>query len=213
MEQVKIFTFNPFEENTILVTSKDKECIIFDPGCYTSQEEQTLVDYINKNNLKPARLINTHGHLDHVFGNHFIYTTYKLSPEIHQDELPILKAAPLISQSYGVPFPDDSPLPKHFLEEGDTVIMGNIEFQILLTPGHSPASLSFYCEKEGFLIGGDVLFRGSIGRTDLPGGDYDTLIKIVRDKIFTLPEDTIVYPGHGPSTTVGYEKKNNPFFE
>jgi hydroxyacylglutathione hydrolase len=213
MLPLKVFTFGPFQENTYLISTKDKQCIIFDPGCYYPNEQKSLIAYIASKGLMPKRLINTHAHIDHIFGNALVHKQFQLSPELHSDELEMLKMAPKICEAYGIPMPEPSPLPSHFLNEGDTVSLGEWHFKVLLTPGHSPASLSFYSESEGILIAGDVLFRESIGRTDLPGGDYDTLIQSIQSKFFTLPDDTMVYPGHGPETTIGYEKRNNPFFQ
>lgn len=211
MDLVKVFTFNPFQENTIVLRNADGECIIFDPGCYDRNEREELKKYIDNQKLTPVKLINTHGHLDHVFGNAFIYDTYDLKPELHKDELKVLQTAPAISSAYGVPFPATSPDPEVFIAEGDVISFGEMTLKTLLCPGHSPASLCFYIEQHGILIGGDVLFRDSIGRTDLPGGDHNTLLNAIKTKVYTLPDETVVYPGHGPTTTVGYEKKHNPF--
>ncbi|MEO1625078.1 MAG: MBL fold metallo-hydrolase, partial [Bacteroidota bacterium] len=180
---------------------------------YTQTERDALADFIDKEKLTPVRLINTHCHLDHIFGNRFVADRYGLGLEIHQGELDVLRAAGQVALMYGVPMPDESPLPSSFLQEGQSVEFGNTRLQMLLAPGHSPASLCFYSEEDGFVIGGDVLFKGSIGRADLPGGDYDTLIRSVREQLFPLPEATIVYPGHGPRTTIGAEKTSNPFFQ
>lgn len=212
MMHVVMFTFNPFQENTYLVWDDTKSCVIFDPGCSDPSEQEELAGYIEENDLIPRRLINTHCHLDHVFGNHFVAKTYDLPLEIHADELPVLQAVPQICKMYGLAYPDPSPLPGNFLEAGNYLEFGESRLKILLTPGHSPASLSFHAEDERFVIAGDVLFRDSIGRTDLPGGDHATLLQSIRRELFALPNETTVYPGHGPSTTVGYEKLNNPFF-
>jgi len=212
MNLVTILTYNPFQENTIVVRSASGACIIFDPGCYHSYEEKHLEKFIKDNNLNPQRLINTHCHLDHIFGNAFVFERYGLKPEIHRGELPVLEAAPRVSEAYGVPFPKPSPLPEVFLEEGEVIHMEEIALEVIFAPGHSPASLCFYSADHNFLIGGDVLFRESIGRTDLPGGHHATLIQNIQEKIFKLPESTVVYPGHGPATTIGHEIKNNPFF-
>jgi hydroxyacylglutathione hydrolase len=211
MALVTVFTFNPFEENTIVLSSPSGECIIFDPGCYFSKEETELKTFISESNLKPIRLINTHAHLDHIYGNDFIHRQYGLLPEMHIGELPVLKAAEQIAQMYGVPMSAPSPLPEKYIEDGDIISFGNITLEAIFTPGHSPASLSFYCKEEKFLIAGDVLFRESIGRTDLPGGNYETLIRSIKERFWLLPLETVVYPGHGPSTTIGYEKMHNPF--
>jgi len=212
MNLVTALTYNPFQENTIIVRNTVGECIIFDPGCYHSYEEKNLEKFINDQKLIPVKLINTHCHLDHVFGNAFVFEKYNLKPEIHEGELQVLEAAPRVSEAYGVPFPKPSPMPEKFIQEGDIIALGSLKLEAIFAPGHSPASLCFYCEEHGFLVGGDVLFRESIGRTDLPGGDHKTLIRNIQEKIFTLPESTVVYPGHGPTTTIGYEIKHNPFF-
>jgi len=212
MASVLSFTFNAFQENTyIVVDEATKECIIFDPGCFDQGEKEILKSYIEKEKLQPVRLINTHCHIDHVFGNKFVSETWNLPLEIHRGELPVLQAVPQVSMFYGIPMPDQSPEPERFIEEGDEIVVGNTRLTALFTPGHSPASLSFYCEKDHFIIAGDVLFQGSIGRTDLPGGDFNTLINSIKNKFFILPDKVEVYPGHGPSTTIGYEKQHNPF--
>ncbi len=211
MALVASFTFNPFQENTYLVYDDTKECVIFDPGCYTETERTNLAEFIKANELKPVRLINTHCHIDHVFGNKFVADTYGLPLEIHKGELPVLEAVPMVSKTYGIPMADQSPMPEKFIEEGDIITFGNSSMKALFTPGHSPASLSFYCADGNILIAGDVLFQNSIGRTDLPGGDFTTLINSIKEKYYPLGDDVKVFPGHGPSTTIGYEKANNPF--
>lgn len=211
MAQVVCLTFNPFEENTYLLYDDTKECIIIDPGCYTEQEKRELARTIETLQLRPVRLINTHCHLDHIFGNHFVATTYGLPLEIHRGELPVLERAPQAAAMYGVPFPEPSPAPSAFIEAGDVVTFGNTQLEVLLTPGHSPASLSFFCRADQFLIAGDVLFQGSIGRTDLPGGDYNTLIRSIREQLLPLGDEVTAYPGHGPATTIGFERLHNPF--
>lgn len=211
MTQVKYFTFGPFAENTYLLYDDSKECIIIDPGCYTAAERQALSDFINQNDLTPVRLINTHCHLDHIFGNKYVADTYQLDLEIHKGEIPVLEAASIAAQMYGIPNMQPSPAPSRFIAEGDTITFGETSLKVLFTPGHSPASISFYCEKNHFVIGGDVLFHGSIGRTDLPGGNFETLMESITTQILTLPDRTLVYAGHGPATAVGSEKKTNPF--
>lgn len=213
MAQVHFFTFSPFAENTYLIYDETKECILIDPGCYTEDERNTLSSFIQENNLTPVRLINTHCHLDHVFGNRYIAEKYQLPLEIHEGELPVLESVPVVSQMYGIPNVQQSPDPdpERFIQEGDTITFGNTTLHVLFTPGHSPASVSFYCKEDNFIIGGDVLFQGSIGRTDLPGGNMDTLMNSIFKHFLTLPDNTTVYSGHGSPTTVGAEKKHNPF--
>lgn len=213
MAHVAELTFNPFQENTYIVYDDTKECIIFDPGCWNASEKQQLSTFIESAGLKPVRLINTHCHLDHIFGNKYVSETYNLPLEIHSGELPVLEQAPLAAQLYGIPFPEPSPMPESFIEEGDIIEFGTTKLEVLFTPGHSPASISFYCRESEFVIAGDVLFYGSIGRTDLPGGDYNTLIQSIKTKLLVLEDEVRVYSGHGPSTKIGYERKNNPFLQ
>lgn len=210
MTTVRYFTFNPFSENTYIVHDESNDCLIIDPGCYFPQEEQELLDYINSNQLKPVMLLNTHCHLDHVFGNAFIFETFGLKPVLHRAELPVLHNVPARSAMWGVPA-KPSPDPENFLEEGDEVKLGNARFKVLFTPGHSPGSISFYNEAEDYVLSGDVLFYESIGRTDLQGGDYDTLIHSIKHKLLTLPVHTKVFSGHGVPTKIEHEKNHNPF--
>jgi glyoxylase-like metal-dependent hydrolase (beta-lactamase superfamily II) len=213
MAQVHFFTFSPFSENTYVIYDETKECIIIDPGCYTDAERKTLSNFIQEHDLTPVRLINTHCHLDHVFGNRYVAETYKLALEIHEGELPVLESVAVVSQMYGIPNVQQSPDPDpdKYINEGDTISFGNTALSVFFTPGHSPASVSFYCKEDNFIIGGDVLFQSSIGRTDLPGGNMDTLMKSIFDHFLTLPDETTVYSGHGNPTTVGAERKGNPF--
>ncbi|HPR01105.1 MAG TPA: MBL fold metallo-hydrolase [Saprospiraceae bacterium] len=204
------FTFNPFQENTYILSAEDGSAIVIDPGCYTEEEEQELITYLEKEHLKPVRLLNTHCHLDHVFGNAFVAKFYGLEVEIHPGEQIVLDQALSMSHLYGIPM-TPSPVPKHSLLPGISIPLGDDQLEILFTPGHSPASISLYCKNQGFLIAGDVLFQESIGRTDLPGGNMATLLKSIREAFFVLPDDTLVYPGHGPHTTIGHERRHNPF--
>ena len=210
MLTVKSFTFNPVEENTYVLYNEQKECCIIDPGCYFPEERDRLKTDIEKTGLKPVLLLNTHCHLDHVFGNKFVYDTWGLSLHIHPNEKAVLDFAPQSGQMWHLPF-DQYKGPLVYLKEGETIKIGQEILEILFTPGHSPGSVSFYHEAGQFVIGGDVLFNGSIGRTDLPGGDFDTLINSIQTRLFTLPDDTKVYSGHGPVTTTGMEKMNNPY--
>jgi glyoxylase-like metal-dependent hydrolase (beta-lactamase superfamily II) len=210
MVTIKVFPFNPFYENTYLLSDETGECIIIDPGCHNSEEEEELKSYIAKSNLRPVKLLNTHCHLDHVFGNPFVAETWKLQLEIHPDEMGTLESFPMVCQVYGFNG-KIQPKPILTLEEGQQVKFGNTSLDILFTPGHSPGSVCFYSVKEKFAICGDVLFQGSIGRTDLPGGDHETLLKSIREKLFPLPDDVKIYSGHGNFTKIGIEKKTNPF--
>jgi hydroxyacylglutathione hydrolase len=210
MLKVREFTFSPVQENTYVLYNEHNKAIIIDPGCYFTAEQETLKMFIKDTGLEPVRLLNTHCHLDHVFGNKWVHETFGLELHIHRGEEQMLKMAPLSGDKWGLPFSNYQG-PLHFLEEGDTIQLGNDALQVILAPGHSPASICFYCEAQQFLIGGDVLFRESIGRTDLPGGDHETLLNSIRTRLFALPDEVVVYPGHGESTTIGYEKENNPF--
>lgn len=212
MINVKVFTFSPIQENTYVLYNEAKQALIIDPGCYFTEEEEKLRAFIDTNSLQPIQLLNTHCHLDHVFGNKWVHDTYNIPLYIHPDEEKMLELAPLSGEKWGLPFTNYSG-PIHHLQEGDTIQLGNDALTIILTPGHSPASICFYSEEQQFLIGGDVLFRESIGRTDLPGGNHDTLLKSIREKLFVLPDDVVVFPGHGIKTSIGYEKRNNPFLQ
>lgn len=210
MLNVKIFSFNPLQENTYLLFNEKKECMIIDPGCYFDHEREALLAFIQNEELKPVLLVNTHCHLDHVFGNRFIHETYGLELHIHEGEKRVLDLAPASGLMWNMPF-DNYAGPLHFIDPSKPLSLGDDRLSVLFTPGHSPASISLYAEPDGFLIAGDVLFRESVGRTDLPGGDPDVLVNSILTQFYRLPDETIVYSGHGPSTTIGHEKKNNPF--
>ncbi len=210
MINVKIFTFNPLQENTYILYSDDLECIIVDPGCYFEPEREKLKGFIEKTGLKPILLVNTHCHLDHVFGNKFIKEAYNLDLHIHQGEEAVLEHAPTSGLMWNVPF-DNYEGPIHYLVPGEVIPLGKESLEILFTPGHSPASVSFYARESGFVIAGDVLFRESIGRTDLPGGSPEVLLKSIMEQLYVLPNETIVYSGHGVPTKIGHEKKHNPY--
>lgn len=210
MLTIKSFIFNPVRENTYLLYNEQKDCCIIDPGCYFPAERDVLTNFIGENGLRPVLLLNTHCHLDHVFGNKFIFETWGLTPHIHPMEKPVLDFAPSSGQLWQLPFDNYEGEPV-YIREGETVRIGEDELAIRFTPGHSPGSISFYSEAGAFVIGGDVLFSGSIGRTDLPGGDYDVLVHSIQTQLFTLPDETKVWSGHGPVTTIGYEKMNNPY--
>lgn len=212
MTKVVTLTFNPFQENTYVVyETENREAFIIDPGCLGQSEEKRLFAAIEELNLRPVRLINTHCHLDHVYGNAAVAERYDLELGIHPLEVPVLAAVPRINEAYGLPPMTPSPEASYFLEEGESITLGETVFEILLTPGHSPGSLCFYNRAEQYLIGGDVLFKGSIGRTDLPGGDHATLLGSIHAKLLPLADTTTVYPGHGPSTTIGEERSSNPW--
>src|SRR6266487_6301233 len=210
MLTVKAFIFNPVQENSYVLYNEKKQCCIIDPGCYFEKERLELKTFIEKTGLEPVLLLNTHCHLDHVFGNKFVHDEWGLVLHIHEREQPVLDYAPVAGEMWQMPFENYS-AELIYIKEGEKIKLGNDELEIRFAPGHSPGSVCFYDEADGFVIAGDVLFNGSIGRTDLPGGDYDTLINSIQTQLFTLPDDIKIYPGHGPMTTVGFEKMNNPF--
>jgi hydroxyacylglutathione hydrolase len=210
MITIKSFTFNPYQENTYILYDETLECVIIDPGMYTGQEEMAVQRFISDNKLKPVLLLNTHCHIDHVLGNKWVFDNYGLLPQFHEGEVPVISAVPAYAPQMGMRY-EVSPLPEVFLPETGLVTFGNSELELIFAPGHSPAHLCFYSKADNFLIGGDVLFYGSIGRTDLPGGNFDTLISSIRNNLFVLPDDCEVYPGHGPSTTIAHEKAYNPY--
>lgn len=209
MLKVHTLPYNPWQENTYLISADNGECIIIDPGCLADHEQQHLVQYLKENNLTPTKLWNTHLHLDHVFGNRFVCDTFNLSAVAHKgDEFWIEKTVEYAG-SMGIEVKENPPAIGTYFEDGQELEFGGSIIKIIHVPGHSPGGVVLYAEKEGFAIAGDVLFRDSIGRADLPGGDYDTLISGIKAKLLTLPAEVAVYPGHGPSTTIGYEKENN----
>ncbi len=210
--KIHCFTFNEFEENTYILYDESGNCAIIDPGCNTRSEQNELVQFIEENQLKPELLLNTHCHIDHVFGNRFVADKYKLALSAHEKEIAVLGSASAVAMMYRMDY-EPSPEIETFLYHGDEIQFGNTTLKVIFTPGHSPGSISFYHEASGVVIAGDVLFQNSIGRTDLPGGDYDVLIHAIRTQLFTLPDETIIYPGHGSHTTIGFEKRYNPFFQ
>jgi glyoxylase-like metal-dependent hydrolase (beta-lactamase superfamily II) len=210
MLKIKSFVFSPIQENTYLIYNEFNDCIIIDPGCYFPHEKDELAAFITQSGLKPQMLLNTHCHLDHVFGNKFVAEKYKLTLQLHEKEKLLLDYAPTSGLMYDLPF-DNYAGPYIYLKEGDTVKLSEDELKVVEAPGHSPGHICFYCEKQHFIISGDVLFNRSIGRTDLPGGNHQILIKNIKEKLFVLPEQTIVYSGHGPETNIGDEMKYNPF--
>lgn len=211
MIHIKTFVCNPYQENTYVLYDDAGTCAIIDPGMYGEREEQDFVEFIDANRLKPVLLLNTHCHIDHVLGNRFVHENYGLLPLFHLDELPLLIEVQQYAPQMGIRY-DVSPIGETFLSAEDkSVSFGTYELQIVPAPGHSPGHVCFYYEPQGFLIGGDVLFNNSIGRTDLPGGNHEQLLESIRTQLYILPEETVVYPGHGPQTTIGQEKRTNPF--
>ncbi|MBL7932905.1 MAG: MBL fold metallo-hydrolase [Bacteroidia bacterium] len=210
MLYLKAFTFNPFQENTYILYTDDLTAYIIDPGNSTASEDDEIRNFIKEKNLNLKRLLLTHGHIDHILGNKFIFDTYGLLPEVHKEDVFFIERMQQTAAMYGLSC-DPSPMPEKFINEGDIITLGNYEFHCFYTPGHSPGSISFYNKENKLLIGGDVLFRGSIGRADLPKGDYEMLIRSIKQKLLALEDDVKVYCGHGPSTTIGLERQTNPF--
>lgn len=210
MIKVKALVFNPFQENTYLLSDETNECIIMDAGCYTDQEFDLLVNYLQKNGLKPVKLVNTHCHVDHVLGIRKLIEKYNIPFEAHPDEDQIISEAVTHGRVFGFNVVQP-PFPTKYLREGDEVKFGNSSLKVLEAPGHSPGSIALYSPESNFVVTGDVLFKGSIGRTDLTGGDYDQLISNIYKKLLSLDHSTVVYPGHGPATTIGEEIMTNPF--
>ena len=210
MLNVKVFLFSPVQENTYVIYNEKNECAVIDPGCYFQEEKEKLQSFIKQNHLIPKMLLNTHCHLDHVFGNKFIAETYGLILHLHKKEEAMLQMAPASGLMFNLPF-DNYQGEFIFLQEGDSIFLGDDKLEIIETPGHSPGSICFYCRNQNFIVSGDVLFESSIGRTDLPGGNYETLINSIKQKLFLLPDEVIVYNGHGNETRIGKEKRNNPF--
>jgi glyoxylase-like metal-dependent hydrolase (beta-lactamase superfamily II) len=210
MLHLKQFTFNPFQENTYILYNDSKEAFIVDPGNSNAKENTIITQFIQEKQLTLTRLLLTHGHIDHIMGNQFIFETYGLLPEMNEKDLFFIQSMQKTAQMYGIQA-EPSPLPKHFINNNDIITLGNYEFLCLATPGHSPGSICFYCPSMNLLIGGDVLFQNSIGRTDLPMGNHQELINSIKNNLFVLPKETKVYSGHGPSTTIGNEMETNPF--
>lgn len=211
MAQVHCFTFNAFQENTYIIYDDTGDCLLIDPGCFDERERRRLRAFVSERGLRPVRLLNTHCHIDHVFGNAFVAKEYGLGLEIHAGELPVLYAFPEVARMYGIAPIQPSPEPVAFLKENTVLEFGNTRLELLFAPGHSPASLCFYDRAGGYVVAGDVLFEGSIGRTDLPGGNYKTLMNSIVNQLLPLPDDTVVYAGHGDPTTIGRERIANPF--
>jgi hydroxyacylglutathione hydrolase len=210
MLKLKSFTVNPFQQNTYLIWDKNNIAAIIDPGNSSNLENQMIKKFISENNLKLERLLLTHAHIDHIMGNRFIFDEYGLLPEVHKEDIYFIDVMGKTAEMYGVPY-DQSPQPEKFLEDKQVIELGELRFNCIFTPGHSPGSITFHFEKEKVMIAGDVLFHGSIGRTDLPRGDHGTLINSIKNKLLPLGDDIKVYSGHGPSTVTGFEKLNNPF--
>lgn len=210
MLSIQVFTFNAFQENTYVLFDETGEAVIIDPGCSDRSEERELGDFIAREQLVPKYLLNTHCHVDHVLGNYFVHQTYRVPFLMHKLDEPTLRSVKVYAPLYGVHAYQET-FPDSFLEEGDQIVFGKQLLKVLFLPGHAPGHIGFYNPQEKQLVAGDVLFQHSIGRTDLPGGNFDLLIDSIHRKLFTLPDEVVVYPGHGPTTTIGEEKVSNPF--
>lgn len=212
MLQIQSFTFNPFQENTYLIINEQKLCWVVDPGMYDNNETNRFFSYISDNGLKPQSIINTHTHIDHIFGVSEVIKKYDIPFGINEKDSPVLNAAVASAMMFGLAF-SNTPKPSFYIADNEVMKLGDDSIEVRFTPGHSPGSVSFYHAAGNWVIGGDVLFQGSIGRTDLPGGNFETLISSIKSQLLTLPEETVVYSGHGPATTVGDEKEGNPFLK
>jgi glyoxylase-like metal-dependent hydrolase (beta-lactamase superfamily II) len=211
MVKVKVFTFNLFSENTVVLWDDEtKESAVIDPGTSTIDEQNTLSDFISIENLKVKYLLNTHCHIDHILGCKFIKEKYNPVYYAPEKDLALLKHSQQQAQMFDIVM-EEPPNPDQFINESTVISLGNSKLKFLFTPGHTPGEFCIHLEKEKICITGDVLFNESIGRTDLWGGDYNTLIESIEKKLLQLPDDVVIYPGHGDSSTIGYEKQNNPF--
>lgn len=211
MLNIQIFSFNPFSENTYLVFNENKKGFIIDPGNWNKTETETLQNFIENNGISIQNILLTHAHIDHVLGLQWAFDAYKVPVKMHQEEKEILNRNPISARNYGFDFkPFEGEI--EFLKEGDSVFLDEDELKVLFVPGHSPGSIAFYNNAQNFVISGDALFQGSIGRTDLYRGNHTQLLESIRTQLFTLPEETQVYSGHGNPTQIGFEKNHNPFF-
>lgn len=210
MISIQKFTFNAFQENTYILYNEDKKAIIIDPGMYDANEHKRFFGFIELHQLEPILLLNTHTHLDHIFGNAAVLKKYNIPFGFHELDKPVFDASFNVGIMYNLEF-EKSPEPTFYLKENEFVQLGSESFKILLTPGHSPGSVCFYNETQKLIVSGDVLFQQSVGRADLPGGNYETLMNSIHAELMSLPNEVIVYSGHGPETTIGSERMNNPF--
>ncbi len=210
MVKIQKFIFNPFQENSYVLFDETGQCIFVDMGSYTVEEKKAVLYFIENNGLSPVMLVNTHCHVDHILGNSFFKNKLRIKTAAHQGDDFILEDAVEHGKMFGLEVESPPPI-DIYLEEGQRISFGNSRLEVLHVPGHSPGSIALYCQDDNFVISGDVLFNGSIGRTDLPGGDYTTLINSIGKKLLNLPGETIIYCGHGPETTIGEERENNPF--
>ena len=212
MLQFESFVFNPFSENTyVIYDDNSKECVIIDPGCGTPAEENQLFGFIDSHRLKPMLAINTHGHIDHILGNAAVKKRYGINLAAHPTVKNDFLRSRQQSAMFGLPLMGDCDLPDRDLEDGEVIKVGESTLEVICTPGHAEGSISLYAEIEGWVFTGDALFCRSIGRTDFPGGNYETLRKSIKERLFHLPDDTEIFSGHGESTTIFDEKRYNMF--
>jgi hydroxyacylglutathione hydrolase len=204
------FTFNAFAENTYLLFDEAGQCLIIDPGMSSPEEDDVLFEFIAEKGLKPQLVVNTHCHIDHILGNASCVERYQITLAAHRFELATLERAPAASLMWDIPY-RLSPQPSQFLDEGDHLMLGAHRLDIVFVPGHAPGHIALIHHQEALVIGGDVLFRQSVGRVDLPGCNGADLVKSIQQKLYTLPDHYVVYPGHGPDTTIGHEKEHNTF--
>lgn len=209
-KNISRFVFNSFGVNTYILKDATGKCLIIDPACQYEGEETELLDFIKANHLSPVSMVNTHFHVDHIVGNTFTCNAFNLKPQCHKNCKMFWETAAEFGAVFGIKV-DNLIIPVDFIEEGDIITFGNSSVEVLYTPGHADGSICLVNHAERYVVSGDVLFRDSIGRTDLPTGNFDTLYMSITTKLFSLPDDYIVYPGHGPETSIGYEKLNNPF--
>lgn len=207
---IETLVFNPVQVNTYLVYDNSGQCMVIDPAFMNDREFSAFEKIIVQKNLDPVKLVNTHCHFDHIFGVEKFRQHYPLKWEANHNDQFLVDGAPSQAAMFGLSIQPISPA-DIFLNEGDVVSVGSLNFEVLHIPGHSPGSICFYEREQQMVFTGDVLFFNSIGRTDLPRGDYDTLIEGIKNKLLTLPDEVVVYPGHGPATSIGYEKANNPY--
>lgn len=204
------FTFNAFSENTYVIADSDGNSVIIDPGMTDPSEDSILFEYIDEEKLTPQLILNTHCHLDHILGNSAVSERYKIDMRCHRLELPVIDRAAATSLMFGIPY-RPSVLPSATIEEYEVISVGAISFEVLFVPGHAPGHLAFVCHQERVVFSGDVLFKGSVGRVDLPGCNAAHLVESIQTKMYALPDDYVVYSGHGPQTTIGDEKRENFF--
>lgn len=203
--------FNPFQENTYLLYDETKDCAIIDPGMLSLAEQKSFVDAIDQLGLNPVMALQTHLHVDHVFGCGFVLEKYGLAPQAHASDEFFIENTQSYARQFGFELEKNPPALGSYLKQDDVIQLGNSKLVVIHVPGHSPGGILFYNSLSGILVSGDVLFQGSIGRSDLPGGNQHELIDGIQEKIMVLPDHVKVYPGHGPSTTIGFERINNPY--